>query len=552
MFDFNALFNQVFPGTETIFNPNENYYTVLVNCAGEPTYYEGFEAQRRMYLGDAYYKEMPVYQGTDIEAFRTQVMELGLNFSVKIQTSFLFLMDFAQSDYPKSFAKSYLQVVRQHKQPNDTVAVIAILPDDMRKSSEILNKLEQDVEENEILYLYHKQPYREKALSSGLCGIALLHSSQKLYAELRQKEKSNQQTLNSALAGLPEAGAAAIRAKRPLLWSSLGCSFQNPKMEFLRSYVAIMCNKVMTPDFEDYAKLCGEIYTGMAEDQNKGNLHKLLFDTVSHIPRVAKNPPKYDGYTLEAYFEHLYGGDGMKMVELSFKVTLAMMPTNVLNENVIVNVSNALFERAARYHSPDLYADVCRFLEEYRNAFKRKYDSIRNTAVKFAGQHAENDSFEEDLQTYIDNYIKYYDVQKQNDFWSGVESYVRNHRSNFDSYCEKSRRSCEELMQLKQELQFRQEVPIDKDAVRCYPVHDVLEVASNPSICREIAATYTEPHGNARHIEDVDMDHIFKFASPPGFSSEVRFEVLTGNGGHTAYIKQQIGKYLHFMNYVGV
>ncbi len=546
MLDFNVLFNKVFKPTDSSFDPNANYYTVFVNCATEADYYAEFDSQRKMYIGDSYYREMSVDGTLSVDEFRTNVMSLGQEFAVKINNAFIFLMDFVNKEYDSAFAKEYLQTVRDYKQPNDTVAVIAVLPNDMEKTASLLESLEKDINENEVLYLYNKQPYREKLLSEGICGIALLHSSKFLYNDFRRKEQSHLQTLNSALAGLPAEGAAAIKAKKQILWSSMGCSFSNPKMEYLKSYIAVMCNKATKLNNDNYANICGELYSGMAEDTNKAATQALLIEAVESIPKITKDIPKYDGYTLKDYFAQLYGGDGYKNVELSFKVTLAMMP-NALNESVVVNVANSLFERASKYHSPDLFSEICGFLSEYRESFNRQFSSTRNSMVAFVNQHAENDSFDEDLRTYTENYIKNYELQKRSDFWDSVESFVRNHKHLFESYCRKSQKLNDDLVQLKRELLYRKEVNVDSDGVRSYPVCDIFEAYTNPEICNDIAAMYKEPENRVNDSGDVEMDYLIKLSSPPGFSTAVRYEIVTGNGGYTAYLQQNIGKYLHFI-----
>lgn len=546
MLDFNVLFNKIFASSGEGFDPGANYFTVMLNCAGKPQYYTEFDSQRRMYMGDSYYKEVCLDPSADVDDFRNVVLSFGQSFSVKVNIAYVFLMDFVQKEYEQSFAREALNIVREFKQPGDTVAVIAVLPADPDLCDTLLGRLEKDVLESEVLYLYHESPYREKLLAAGICGVTMLHSSKKHYGDFRKNEQAGQQMLNAAIAGLPAEGAAAIKAKRPILWSTLGCSFSNPKMEHLLSYFSIMCDKAKKLSDEEYSAICGELYSGMAEDANKAAIQNLLYETVQNIPRVTKELPKFSDYTLKDYFDKLFGYEGYKAVELSFKVTLAMRP-NALNDTVVVNVANILFERAAAYHSEDLYSEVCAFLADYRSRFERKYDTARSTMGTFIEQHAENDSYEEDLRTYIDNYIRYYEMQKRSDFWGSVENYVRNHKHQFVGFCEESKALYDQLQALKKELQFSRTVGIDRDVVRSYSVREIYDAINNPEICREIVAVYKESDGRGSELYDVEMEHLCKLSCLPGFSTSVRYEMVTGNGGYTAYLKQNLGKYLHFV-----
>ncbi len=546
MFDFNTLFKKVYAITDPTFDPNENFYTVLVNGAGEGEYYAEFDNQRRIHMGDSFYREFDP-EKIDPAAFRTEIMSLDRVFAIKVNTAFLFLYDLSE----KPFSSTYLQIVRDHMQPNDTLAVILLLPDDAAKTDEILASVGGELRENEMLYLYTKMAYRDRYLAEALCGTVLMHSSKKHYANLLREQKALLPKLNGALAGLPEVGAAAIKAKPSVYWSTLGCAFSNPKMDYLRSYVAAMCDKAQKLTTDDYYKICGELYTGMVADTNKGAAKSLLTEAVDRIPRIIKDEPKYEGYTLQDYFALLFGNDGYKTVEMSFKVTLAMMP-NALNDNIVTNVANALFDRASAYHSDDLWREICAFLHEYREGLSRKYDEKRASVTSFAMQNEANDSFREDLETYIDNYIKYYEMQKHNDFWDSVETYVVNNRQMFDGACRKAKKLYDDLTQLQRELQFRKNVPVESEAVCRYPVSAILAAAvpgvDSGKICSEIEATYKEPARAEVGTDTVDMSYLTTLTSPPGFNSDMQYEMITGNGGYTAYVKQTLGKYLHFIN----
>ncbi len=545
MFDYNSLFNKVFATTDGLFDPDNYFLTVLVNTVGDAEYYPSFDSQRRMHMGDSYYIEIPVFDSPDVDAFRTRIMTMGQEYAVKVNSAYVYLMDFVKNGYNEALAKDYLQIVREYKKPGDTLALVAVLPDDLSGVKNLLASLENEVRSDEILYIYNKQPYREKVLGDGLCGVVLLHSSKELYSKLRRDEQACNQTLNSALAGLPTQGADAIRAKNPVFWSSLGCTFSNPKMDHLRNYVALLCDKAKTFSEEDYTKLCGELYTGMAEDKNKSGMRDLLLQTVDRIPRVEKQPPKYDGYTLKDYFGCLFGSDGVKTVELSFKVTLSMMPS-AINDAVVSNVARALFERAAGYHSVDLFGDVCRFLDTYCSAFDREFSGARQKMMNYVEQNADNDSYAEDLEHYVSDYIKYYDLQKCCEFWAEVCNYVKNHKEVFAEACAKASNLNNELIRIKRELQIRKAVSTDPDAVRSYPASAIFDACNNQALCSEIAAMYKEPENAGKDAGDVDMSHLLSLNSTPGFSTLVQNEIVTGNGGYTTFIKQIIGKYLHF------
>ncbi len=537
MFDFNDLFKKVYAITDPMFDPSDNFYTVFVNGAGKDSYYTEFENHRRIHMGDSFYREFDLGE-IEPESFRTEVMGLDRTFAIKVNTAFVFLYDLTV----KPFSAEYLQIVREHMQPNDTVAVIVLLPEDAEKRNALLTELGTQIRENEVLYLYTKMPYRDRYLAEALCGTILMHSSKRHYAEFRKQESIHlPQMLNGALASLPAEGAAAIKAKPPVLWSTLGCAFSNPKMDYLRSYVAAMCEKAQKLTTEDYKNFCRELYKNMVPDMNRDarNVHALLADVVSRVPRVIKTEPKYEGYTLQDYFAQLYGSDGQKTIELSFKVTLSMMP-NEMNETVIVNVANTLFERAAQYHSEDLYAEICAFLHDFCEGMTK--DSGRIRRIQSAG----NDSFREDLDNYINEYIQYYGAQKYTDFWINVENYVLNNKPFFEPFCRKARELYMELVQLKKELQFRKDVYVEDEVVCCYPVADILSACGNAKICGEIAATYKEPARKDMGTETVDMSYLTTLSSPPGFSTEMNYEMITGNGGYTAYVKQTLGKYLHF------
>ena len=165
----------------------------------------------------------------------------------------------------------------------------------------------------------------------------------------------------------------------------------------------------------------------------------------------------------------------------------------------------------------------------------------------FIEQHADNDCYEEDLRTYIENYIRYYELQKRSDFWGSVENYVRNHRHQFVSFCEESRALYDQLQALKKELQFSKTVSIDREIVRSYSVFEIQNASMIPELMNEIAATYKEPDAKAGELYDVEMDYLSTLSCLPGFSTSVRYEMITENGEYTAYLKQNLGKYLHFV-----
>ncbi len=546
MFDFNSLFNKAFPSDDGRFDPTVNYYTVLVNCVGQTNYYNDYENQRRIHMGDSYYKEIDVSNDFDINQFRTQIMSLGQEFAVKVNIAYVFLMDIEKGDYKKGFFKDYLEIVREFKQSTDTVAVVTILPEEAKDCGEILDELENDILENEVLYIYNKTPYREYLLSDAICGIVLLHSSKKEYNDLRTQEQQQMQMVHNAITGLPEAGAAAVRAKKPIFWSSIGCTFRNPKMDHLRSYVAIMCDKVRKMSSADYSKLCGELYAGMAEGDNRNQLRSLLKNTVDRIPRVEDKLPPYEGYTLKDYFNRMFGSNGTKIVELSFKATLSMLYDEA-NEGLIANTANMLFDSSAEFHSEDLFADVCRFLEEFSVQFEYQFAEAKNAMTTFMEQNPDNDSFDEDFERYINDYIKYHELQKRSDFWNGVESYVKNHKSYFSDACARSKALSDSIKQLKIDLQLRNAVNIDSEAVRSYPAQRIINAQNDPEISAEIRELYKAPENVKVDIDTVNMNFLFRFVGAPGFSDEINHEFATGNGAYTVYMTQYIGKYLHFL-----
>ena len=97
------------------------------------------------------------------------------------------------------------------------------------------------------------------------------------------------------------------------------------------------------------------------------------------------------------------------------------------------------------------------------------------------------------------------------------------------------------------DLQLRNYVNIDSDAVKSYPAQRIINAQNDPEISAEIRALYKAPENVKVDIDTVNMNFLFKFVPAPGFSDEIHQEMTTGNGSYTVYMTQYIGKYLHFL-----
>ena len=547
MFDFNALFKKAFAVTDSNFDPTLKYYTIFVNCAGKPDYYKDFDNQRRIYLGDAGYEELELLTSSDVDGFRDFMLSLNSKFPIHVDKSFVLLFDFTKNSYGDIPVKDCLDIVHNFKERSDVVSVICILDDEPSECKDVLSALENDISENDILYLYNKQIYHENLLSDSICGVLLLHNSKEHHSQYKNEDVKCKQRVNSTIAGMRAEGQAEIKAKKPVSWNTLGCTFSNPKMDYLRCYVAAMCDKAKKMTYDDYEKEFNELYRGFAEDTDVAGAKALLREVVGCIPRVKKEIPKYDGYTLSDYFKELYGIDGYRTVEYSFKVTLSMRPDPV-NDNVIMNLANTMFTNICKYHSEDLFAEVCGHLEEYCRRIMRKHAEARTYINGYVTQKADGDSYELDLDKYIGDYISAYSLQKRCDFWNEVVTYMNNHRQYYDNHCDKSRQLYDQLVAVKRELSLRKAVDLDVDTVKSYSVHDIMNVAQNNEICQRIVQSYKNPEGKGQYVAEINMDWLLKLASPPGFNVEVVYNIITENGGYSATLRQKMGRYLHFMN----
>lgn len=547
MFDFNALFKKAFAVSDSNFDPAQKYYTVFVNCAGRPDYYDGFDNQRRMYLGDAGYEELELLKSSDVDNFRNFMLSLNSKFPIHVDKSFVLLFDFTEKGYGDVPVKECLDIVHNFKERSDVVSVVCVLKEEPSQCREVLSALEEDISESDILYLYNKQIYHENLLSDSICGVLLLHNSKEHHAKYKNEDVLCKQRVNSTIAGMRSEGQAEIKAKKPVSWNTLGCTFSNPKMDYLRCYVAAMCDKAKKMTFDDYERKFTELYRGFAEDTDVSGAKALLHEVVNCIPKVQKEAPKYIGYTLGDYFKALYGIDGYRTVEYSFKVTLSMRPDPV-NDNVIMNLANSLFSDVCKFHSEDMFLEVCQNLEEYCSRLARKYSEMRSYINGYVTQKADGLSYEDDLEKYINDYINYYEQQKRCDFWNEVITYIKNHRQYYDSYCDKSRELYDQLTSVKRELQLRRAVELDVDTVKSYSVHDIMNVSENPEICHRIVQSYKNPEGKSQAAVEINMDWLLKLASPPGFNIDVSYNIITENGGYSATLKQKMGRYLHFMN----
>ena len=544
MLDFDLLYKKIFKEEDGLFNPRDSYYTILTGCCVDAEFYRFFCEHFSLYLYKTSYTLIEPSQIKQLD-FVYNLQTLNDQFHDVVNRQFVFLLDFTKSSPEAVFDSLFLDEFYKQRNQGDLFNYIVLLPDDKDKAAMVLNNIEQKIDENDILCIYTVSEFvRESSLIENICGSIVYLSSKKRIFEL--KSQYNKESFGNVIRDFGAGTQEALKNKKSILYIILNAAFYNPKRAYLRSYILEMCNKAKTCDYEIYKRICENVYAEKIGATNNNTLETLLKTTIDRIPRIEKVNSSDRGFSLFSWFSKLYGMSGVDVVKMSFEVTLAMQKNNV-SEELVLDTIKAVFEKCKGYHHENMRLSVGDFLTKYLYAIKESVLSARKKLADFLEIVDENSDYDFLVEKYIKEYVMYYNLQRQFDFWNQVEVLVATEVDFFEQQCAEAKKLYEDLSNLRKGLAFERVASLDEKSVLCCTAVEIMNLADKQDFCDEIAKTYRQPAEVYTGSRFYDVDSLCNIDFVPSFYRKSTEEFVTEKGDFNVRLEKKVGRYLYFL-----
>ena len=338
--------------------------------------------------------------------------------------------------------------------------------------------------------------------------------------EFSEKEQNARQAIENYKRTLDP---AALNNLPELRWQSMSAFFSNKRLDFIAHVlgsiiksgsIAVLSDNIVISEAAKINVRFGDFTV----------MNSLLNRTFYSIPCIGKNDLKLlDRNSFAGICGDMFGDEGYKTVELSFKATLASYRTNVSPGDDTVG---QLLSRLAEYDHDELIAGVESGIKEYIGKIQ---EQIKNAEINYdnfiKNQYNRTEADLEDiLNKYINCFLTREELNARLSYWKVMGMKVRDPR--FRPQIEEAKQNIEEYRGIKKLLSSYRfscrfgEIKTE-DGGKRYTIRDIAGISRNREFIEYLQKAYAGCAAEAKDdIHIPERGHVFAYTPAGGISSE--------------------------------
>lgn len=499
MLNLNSLYNAVFHPNFRKFNPRADAYTVLMDTPAFEPLYPGVLSNLESWMNPDAYTFLHAKSGDDLRRERveerlSQIAEMldQRYFDEPPARRFCLFAYFDDSHRETGEIFDLLERIgADGRDSRDSVALMVCLSGRMEGVrpflEEFSQKLAQKTSGGLDLYLFsdgHTAYYRRSLICS-LCGAVVMNVGLDRIRAHESRKSAARSAVNRYVASqLGEQGQEWIKTLPPLAWSTLYCRYYDRQYDFLCRFVSDACKGLKSLENADFFRIVEEIYAAEIPDRDKNEVCERLVQAVSLIPSLSDHTPKGSVYSLEGYFQSLWGDRAKSAVYMTLKATLSAIYNDQL-ENSMRRCCEILFERCSQFAQEKLYDRVCELLEAYLASLRTAGQGAARGLDAALSADTTPESWKDVLKEYTEKYLQLYLLQKKESFWNLALRQIRAYPQDYEPVCRKAGDYHRQIRELTDGLPAFGE-GAEKVCPREFTAGEILTLDQNSEICEMI------------------------------------------------------------------
>lgn len=560
--NLNNLYRTVFETRVQSYDPEKNYYTILMTT-NEPfdRFYELVEQNLKLRMCEDSFSIIPIEKENE-KAAKNAMRDIYDTLSDKYYRppiNYIYV-SYANGDSSEIEKLSQnIEWARDIKRANDNIFIILLLKAGQNGKETVRNMPESIFADNEVFFFTVAEDateIRKQVIISSVSGAIILNSVQDQYRDHTRRKSASMAVADQYKESLSDSALQQFDFSESKTWSSLHCKFFDRKMDFLAWYCYNMCDHLKHLDDNVLFAAFDSLYADHVKGkyQEKDVRPGILIKSITMTPMV--EPPKkrkMDTFTLVSLFDELFGNGGEKLVELSLRTTLAGLYKESNNATIAV-CAEKLYEECKKYNAPNLHTNIQSALRKYIERKTMELDDCAKLLKKelYDSVHDGGESLDMACNRYVNRYIARYDAHNEIQFWTELLDYVSMIRPEIRQILDENQANLDKINKFRTDCKEKM-ANFEQDShgfFEEYMLSDFLDIIegnrSGEVIFKKIRNIYDQCRGNSNVQIYNRLDDIFELDLISNIYRDAMIDFEHGTCVVRGY--ERSGKYLIFEN----